>query len=114
MGNQLRLAHIPCNLVAQFHVAKQHLGFVMLYKRKTGERSDVMLDKRFIVISLMLPWALYVYRLLDIPGTQQAALWWLYCCWLSCMPVRSFLFDASDRKSAPGEVCNFPKLLLCQ
>jgi len=21
----------------------------------------------------MLPWALYVYRLLDIPGTQQAA-----------------------------------------
>src|SRR5512132_167763 len=56
---------------AQYHVAKQHLGFVMLYKRKTGERSDMVLDKRFLMISLMLPWAIYLYRLIQIPRTQQ-------------------------------------------
>lgn len=98
---------------AQFHVAKQHLGFVMLYKRKTGERSDIGLDKRFIVISLMLPWALYVYRLLDIPGTQQTAFMVAFA--LPALLYAGFaLFYLTHQigKALRGEVCNLPKLLL--
>jgi hypothetical protein len=38
-----------------FHIAKQHLGFVLLYKRKAGERGDYYLDKYFLLGSLTLP-----------------------------------------------------------
>lgn len=37
------------------HYAKQHLGFVMLYKRKAGEFDDFKLDKYFLLTSLTLP-----------------------------------------------------------
>ena len=37
------------------HYAKQHLGFVMLYKRKAGESDDFKLDKYFLLTSLTLP-----------------------------------------------------------
>ena len=93
---------------AQYHVAKQHLGFVMLYKRKTGEHCDVVLDKRFIVISLMLPWAIYVYRLLKIPGTQQI----VFLVALLYMGFVLFYLSHQIGKAARGEVCNLPKLLL--
>lgn len=98
---------------AQYHVAKQHMGFVMLYKHKTGERSDVVLDKRFVVISLMLPWILYVYRLLEPPAAQGAAFR------LALLVVALFyggfvLFYLTHQigKTFRGEVCNAPKLLL--
>jgi hypothetical protein len=98
---------------AQYHVAKQHLGFVMLYKRKTGERSDVVLDKRFVVISLMLPWAFYVYRLIKIPDSKQAA--FLVALLLVALLYAGFvLFYLTHQigKALRGEVCNSPKLLL--
>ncbi len=41
------------------HYAKQHLGFVMLYKRKAGEFEDIKLDKYFLLTSLTLPLALF-------------------------------------------------------
>lgn len=41
------------------HYAKQHLGFVMLYKRKAGEFDDIKLDKYFLLTSLTLPLILY-------------------------------------------------------
>jgi hypothetical protein len=93
---------------AQYHVAKQHVGFVMLYKRKTGERSDVILDKRFVVISLMLPWALYVYRLLRIPGTR----WIVFLVVLCYAGFLLFYLRHQIGKAFRREVCNFPKLLL--
>ena len=37
------------------HYAKQHLGFVMLYKRKAEEFDDYKLDKYFLLTSLTLP-----------------------------------------------------------
>lgn len=42
-----------------WHVAKQHFGLAMLYKRKNTERTDVSLDKRFILLSQMLPFLLF-------------------------------------------------------
>src|SRR5215471_3199399 len=42
-----------------YHIAKQHFGFVMLYKYKAGERDrvDYLLDRWFLLASLMLPFA---------------------------------------------------------
>jgi hypothetical protein len=93
---------------AQYHIAKQHVGFVMLYKRKVGERSDLALDKRFVLISLMLPWALYIYRLLEIPGTQQI----VFLVALLYAGFVLFYLTHQVGKALRGEVCNFPKLLL--
>lgn len=44
------------------HIAKQHFGFVMLYKHKAGERdrTDYLLDRWFILASLMLPFARFI------------------------------------------------------
>ncbi|MGH9801393.1 MAG: hypothetical protein ACRD82_13590, partial [Blastocatellia bacterium] len=44
------------------HYAKQHLGFVMLYKRKAGEFEDAKPDKYFLLTSLTLPVALFFAR----------------------------------------------------
>ena len=55
---------------AQYHIAKQHMGFVMLYRVKAGERNDMVWDKRFVVFSLTLPWALYLYGMLKLPAPQ--------------------------------------------
>lgn len=44
----------------QYHIAKQHVGFVLIYRRKAMERSNFKLDRRFTLISLMLPFASYL------------------------------------------------------
>lgn len=43
-----------------WHVAKQHFGLAMLYKRKNLERGDPSFDRRFILLSQMLPFLLFV------------------------------------------------------
>ena len=42
-----------------YHIAKQHFGFVMLYRHKAGDRDriDYLLDRWFLLTSLMLPFA---------------------------------------------------------
>lgn len=67
-----------------FHIAKQHVGFVMLYKRKAGEVDDIKLDKYFLLGSLTLPLILFVFRdhlsqkviLVTIFIYAAAALWY--------------------------------------
>lgn len=50
-----------------WHVAKQHFGFVMLYKRKNGERSDLTIDKVFVLLSQILPFVMFILWYLSIP-----------------------------------------------
>ena len=47
-----------------FHIAKQHVGFVMLYRHKAGERghSDYLLERWFLLTSLMLPFARFLVK----------------------------------------------------
>jgi hypothetical protein len=47
-----------------YHIAKQHFGFVMLYKHKARERdrTDFVLDRWFLLASLMLPFARFAAR----------------------------------------------------
>jgi len=52
-----------------FHISKQHMGIMMLYKRKNGERDqfDFKLDKWFLIGSQMLPFALFLLWYLSVP-----------------------------------------------
>jgi hypothetical protein len=61
-----------------FHIAKQHFGFVMLYKAKNRERDkfDLHLDKSFLLTSLALPLLHFVIvtrpAIANLPGIQIA------------------------------------------
>ena len=48
----------------QFHVVKQHFGFVMLYKAKNKERDrkDFLLDRWLLLLSLFIPLGMFVIR----------------------------------------------------
>ncbi len=51
-----------------FHIAKQHFGFVMLYKHKNRERdrSDYHLDRYFLLASVMVPYLRFVMDTADV------------------------------------------------
>jgi hypothetical protein len=59
-----------------FHIAKQHFGFVMLYKHKNRERDrfDFYLDRYFLLASLMVPYLRFVLAtaMHGMPVTQPA------------------------------------------
>jgi hypothetical protein len=46
----------------QFHIVKQHFGFMMLYKAKNKDRGDFLLDRWFLLSSLLIPLAMFVLR----------------------------------------------------
>ena len=50
----------------QFHVVKQHFGFVMIYRAKNRERNDLdrKLDRWFLLGSLFAPLALFLIKTL--------------------------------------------------
>jgi len=56
-----------------YHIAKQHLGFIMLWKAKNNERDplDLKLDRWFLLASTVLPLALFVLQ------TRMQALLWI-------------------------------------
>ena len=93
---------------AQYHVAKQHLGFVMLYKRKTGERDDVTLDRRFLLGSLLLPLGLFLCRHADVPRSEEI----ITLAFVAYLPCAVFYITRQVRKRLAGKPGNFPKLLL--
>jgi hypothetical protein len=90
---------------AQYHVAKQHFGLLMLYKRKTGERSDFQLDRRFLLGSMMVPWFLYVLTILQVRFTGAV--------WAAMGSGLCLLYAAHQiRKALSGDSLNLSKLLL--
>jgi hypothetical protein len=96
---------------AQYHVAKQHIGFVMLYKRKTGETNDFAIDKRFLISSLMLPWAIYAASEVGLLSFPIARFGLVLC--LSCYAAFTGFFILHQfQKRSKGQVLNEPKLLL--
>jgi len=46
----------------QFHIVKQHFGFMMLYKAKNKDRTDFLLDRWFLLSSLLIPLGMFVLR----------------------------------------------------
>lgn len=61
-GNDAAFIVVAC--LSHYHISKQHMGFVMIYKRKAGEREDFKLDRYFTVASLMLPLGYYLSALI--------------------------------------------------
>jgi len=45
---------------SHFHISKQHMGFVMIYRRKAQERERLKFDKYFTLVSLILPFLFYL------------------------------------------------------
>lgn len=94
----------------QFHVVKQHFGFVMLYKAKNRERTDIdrKLDRWFLLGSLFAPLALFVLKTQHwfeqtvVPQAIVAAYAILTGVWL----IRQ------ARKWQEGALMNWPKLAL--
>jgi hypothetical protein len=66
-----------------YHIFKQHMGFVFLFKRKGREVSDFSLDKHFTLVSMFLP---YVYFVIAYVTGFRA--------WLPLFAIAGFLLAA--------------------
>jgi hypothetical protein len=98
-----------------YHIAKQHFGFVMLYKYKAREREriDFLLDRWFLLASLMLPFGRFAVHsfypvLAALPAIQrlEAVVLTAYC-------TVAFMFVLRQIQKWKNEVpLNMPKLLL--
>ncbi len=93
-----------------FHVAKQHMGIMMLYKRKNNERNktDFFLDKWFLLTSQVLPLALFLLWYLSSPalGRLFSAALTIQILLVVGYTYRQIL------KYRNGEEMNWPKLML--
>jgi hypothetical protein len=95
-----------------YHIAKQHFGFIMLWKAKNKERDgfDLKLDKSFLLTSTILPLAIFVLK------TQLAA--WTRLQWIGSAVLAVYcgfaIFYVAHQvqKLRAGKPMNAPKLLL--
>ena len=98
-----------------YHIAKQHFGFVMLYKHKARERdrTDLLLDRYFLLTSLMLPFGRFAVGnffsvLPTLPLVQRLDAMLLVA--YGVLTV-AYLYRQWD-KWKRGEPLNAPKLML--
>lgn len=97
------------------HIAKQHFGFVMLYKHKAGERDrlDYVLDRWFLLTSLLLPFARFVVAMTFVNLYRQPAYKTLDAVFLAAYGGLAAAFVARQwLRWKSGEPLNAPKLLL--
>ena len=59
----------------QFHIVKQHFGFMMLYKAKNKDRdrTDFLLDRWLLLSSLLIPLGMFVLRTRPIDDADRSA-----------------------------------------
>lgn len=94
----------------QFHVTKQHFGFMMLYKAKNGdrERYDFWLDRWFLLASLFVPlaWFALSTRHWPLPPIVEAVVLATYAVLCAAWVARQV------QKVRAGSTLNWPKLAL--
>ena len=90
-----------------YHVAKQHLGFVMLYKRANKETADFKWDRRFLLLSQLLPLGLFLIWYLYLPTLIPFKIGLVVQ-----IGVALFYVAHQAEKYRAGEEMNWPKLLL--
>jgi hypothetical protein len=99
---------------AYYHHAKQEYGFVMLYKAKNKDRAafDMKLDRRYIMASLILPYAYYLEETHNLairfPFMRSMVGVGLFAYILLTL----FFIARQVQKYARGDVMNAPKLAL--
>ena len=97
-----------------YHHAKQEYGLVMLYKAKNKDRAavDMKLDRLFIMVSLILPYAYYLEATHDLTirfAFMRPVVGVVFFAYL----LLTLVFIARQvQKYAHGEVMNAPKLAL--
>ena len=95
-----------------YHIIKQHYGFIMLWKAKNKDRDplDLKLDRAFLLVSTILPLALFVVK------TRMAG--WRPVEWASSVALAAYAAFVvayvihQVRKLRAGLPMNSPKLLL--
>ena len=112
MAGQAALFFLFAACWQQFHVVKQHFGFVMLYKAKNKERdrTDFLLDRWFLLLSLFIPLGMFVVRThpaLDAMGPLH----WLLIAVLCGYGALAMTWLARQvQKLHAGGLMNWPKL----
>ena len=96
----------------QFHIVKQHFGFMMLYKGKNRDRDrkDFLLDRWLLLSSLLVPFALFTVRT-QPRLTEIAALHWLLEMAMGAYAILAVLWLLRQiQKARAGMDMNLPKL----
>lgn len=92
-----------------YHIIKQHYGFIMLWKAKNKDRDpvDLKLDRWFLLISTILPLALFVVK------TRLTGLEWISPAALAMYLAFAGVYAIHQvQKLRAGLPMNAPKLLL--
>jgi hypothetical protein len=95
-----------------YHIAKQHLGFMMLWKAKNKERDpvDLKLDRWFMLSSTVLPLAIFVVKT-RLMNWRPAV--WLEWAAAAAYAVFAMIYVGHQmRKYRAGTPLNPPKLML--
>jgi hypothetical protein len=95
-------AFIVIATLSHYHISKQHMGFVMIYKRKARETTDFRIDKYFTLSSLILPFLFYLSAVV-MGNTSLFVIFLVPAVVLACLYVYHQL---------QKEAVNKPKLLL--
>ena len=95
-----------------YHIAKQHVGFMMLWKAKNKERDpfDLKLDRWFMLASTVLPLAIFVLktRLMDWRPVQ-----WIEWAAMGAYGIFALIYVGRQlQKLRAGVPLNAPKLML--
>lgn len=97
-----------------FHIAKQHYGFVMLYKHKNRERDrfDHHLDRYFLLASLMLPYLRFATSTADILKDSKVVQATTNVLLIAYALLAAVFVVRQVQKLRTGVPVNLPKLLL--
>ncbi len=97
----------------QFHIVKQHFGFMMLYKAKNKDRdrTDFLLDRWLLLSSLLIPLGMFVLRTRPVLTETLPMLGWLpaVAIGLYALLAGAWLLRQSQKLRA-GEPMNWPKI----
>lgn len=97
----------------QFHVVKQHFGFVMLYKAKNRERDqkDRTLDRWFLLASLFVPLGLFLIRTHPEIAGMSTFIATSLALIAYCLLTAAWFWRQTNKLRA-GAAMNWPKLAL--
>jgi hypothetical protein len=95
-----------------YHITKQHMGFVMLWRAKNRERdaAEMKLDRWYVLASGVIPLGLFVIRTRMAPGTTVDIISAVSIAAFAAMTIFYAAFQI--RKWRAGKPMNAPKLLL--
>jgi hypothetical protein len=98
----------------QFHVTKQHFGFMMIYKAKNRERdqTDRKIDRWFLLASLFVPLAWFIARTESWTAGLPGLIWIEKAVLLAYGVLCAAWLLRQVQKLRSGAEMNWPKLAL--